>query len=82
MERDADTPPGTRGRRQMTPYLGVMSRSAPVWTADDDLGAPILRVEAVSQMKGIDPVIDGERNFQAPGGAKNDGFCNRIDQHP
>jgi len=81
MERDADSAGLLLVGRQRTTEIGVASHPRPVRARDDDVSAVVLRGEAVSKLKGIDPVIDGERYLQTPSSAKHDGLRFGIHQH-
>jgi hypothetical protein len=81
VERDADTSPVSSGRRQQPANLGVMSRPDSLRAGNNDFGAVNLRAEVVSKLKRIDPVIEGERNLQAPGRTKEDGLRLGIHRH-
>lgn len=81
MERNADSAGLLLVGRQRSTEFGVASHPRPLRTRDDDASVVVLRGEAVSKLKGIDPIIHGERHLQTPGRAKHDGLCYGIYQH-
>jgi len=58
-----------------------MSRSGSVGACNHDLSTPAVRDEPVSKFESINPIVEGKRDFQAPGGAKDHRFSDRFHHH-